>query len=61
MKSRLISKKPADDSLLKFKPMGAKPVTENVADAKKVDKTSKKSKKLNKFAKKAAKALANKN
>lgn len=66
MKSRLITKKPIDDTPLNFKPMGAKPDIENAADAKKPgDKKEdaadmKKSKKPNKFASKAAQALAGK-
>lgn len=69
--NRLITKKPVDDTKLKFKPMGSKPGiskavdVENAADAKKPgdkkeDANDMKKKKVNPFAKKAAVALAGK-
>jgi hypothetical protein len=59
MQSRLITKKPVNDSLLKFNPMGSKPDAKKPASKKADAKKAKKSK-HGKFAQKAAKVLAGK-
>lgn len=60
MNTRLMTKKPVDDTKLKFMPMGSKPGIAKVMPAKVGMKMKAKKPKVNPFAKKAATALVGK-